>query len=56
MGGLQPPNEGLPGPDPYPGKWQDRFMVKFTWDSKKMNQTEGMLLLIPHGPDGTLYC
>ncbi len=40
-GGLQPPNEGLPGPDPYPGKWQDRFTVKFTWDarniSKKMN-------------------
>jgi hypothetical protein len=58
--GLQPPNGGLPGPDPYPGKWQDRFTVKFTWDarsiSKKMNQTEGMLLIIPHGPDGTLYC
>ena len=21
-----------------------------------MNQTEGMLLIIPQGPDGTLYC
>jgi hypothetical protein len=55
-----PPTDCLPGPDPYPGKWQDRFTVKFTWDSrsisKKMHQTEGMLLIIPHGPDGTLYC
>jgi hypothetical protein len=48
------------GPDPYPDKWQDRFTCKFTWDSrsisKKMHQTEGMLLIIPHGQDGTLYC
>jgi hypothetical protein len=48
------------GPCPYPEKWQDRFTVKFTWDSrtlgKKMHQTEGMLLIIPHGQEGRLYC
>ena len=26
-GGLQLPNGGLPGPDPYPSKWQDRFCI-----------------------------
>jgi len=55
-----PPTDCLPGPDPYPDKWQDRFSIKFTWDSrsisKKMHQTEGMLLIIPRGSDGMLYC
>ena len=45
-----PPTDCLQDPDPYPDKWQDRFTVKFTWDSrsisKKMHQTEGMLLII----------
>ena len=53
-----PPTNGLPGP--YPDKWQDRWTCKFTWDSrnisKKMCQTEGMLLIIPRGQDGMLYC
>ena len=47
-------------PCPYPERWQDSFVVKFTWDarniSKKMNQTEGMCLIIPQGPEGQLYC
>ena len=49
-----------PDPRPYPERWQDSFVVKFTWDarsiSKKMNQTEGMCLIIPQGPEGQLYC
>ena len=53
-----PPTDGLPSQ--YPDKWQDRWTCKFTWDSrnisKKMCQTEGMLLIIPRGPDGMLYC
>ena len=47
-------------PCPYPELWQDRFSIKFTWDarniSKKLCQTEGMLLIIPRGPEGKLYC
>ncbi len=45
-------------PSSSPG-WQDSFSIKFTWNSrsisKKMHQTEGMLLIIPRGPDGMLY-
>jgi hypothetical protein len=47
-------------PCPYPELWQDSFSIKFTWDarsiSKKLQQTEGMLLIIPRGPEGMLYC
>jgi hypothetical protein len=50
----------LADPCPYPERWQGSWVVKFTWDSrnisKKMNQTEGMCLIIPQGPEGQLYC
>jgi hypothetical protein len=58
-GGLQPPIKGLPGPDQCQGKWQDSFTIQFTWDyhnaTKKIDQAEGMLLIIPLKQDETLY-
>jgi hypothetical protein len=40
-GGLQPPNEGLPGPDPYPGNGQDRGQVHLGRAQYQQDEPDG---------------